>query len=90
MWSIYGNAFQYADKTLNNGGYTGGTDAASDRDALAAYTKAVSDGASPLDFVFYVPKGYGPPKGSGLPNLEETEDPAKILTADFGKGKEIW
>ena len=90
MWSIYGNAFQYADKTLNGGGYTGGTEAASDRDAFAAYIEAISGGASLLDFMFYVPKGYGPPVGMELPNVEEAEDPAKILTADFGRGKEVW
>lgn len=86
MYSIYGCAFQYADKTLNDGGYTGGTGG----EAIAKYIDAVSNGASPLDFVLYVPKGYGPPDGTELPNLEETEDPAKILRADFGKGKEIW
>ena len=90
MYSIYGCAFQYADKTLNGGGYTGGTGAASGREAIGNYLTAVSNGASPLEFALYVPKGYGSPNGEQMPNLEETEDPAKILTADFGKGKEIW
>lgn len=36
-----------------------------------------------MDFVLYVPKGYGPPAGTVLPNVEETDDPTKILTALF-------
>lgn len=86
LYSIYGCTFQYADKTLNGGRYTG----TGDREAIGTYTEAVSGGAQPLDFVLYVPVGYGPPDGTHLPNVEETEDPSKILRADFNKGKEIW
>jgi len=90
IMSIYGNAFQYADKTLNNGEYTGGTGTASDWEAIPKYVKAVSEGAQPLDFVLYVPGGFGPPEGAAVPNLKETDDPSKILTAHFNGGKEIW
>ena len=84
--SLYGSAFQYADKTLNGGAYTGTRDPG----VVSKYLEAVKNGASPLDFVFYVPKEYGPPEGTEIPNLEVTADPAKILTAVFGGGKEIW
>ncbi|MEE8399544.1 MAG: hypothetical protein V3S89_11110, partial [Desulfobacterales bacterium] len=87
LYSIYGCAFQYADKTLNGAGYTG---AAGDREVIGTYTEAVSNGAPLLDFVLYVPKGYGAPEGTGLPNVEETEDPAKILKAHFDQSNEVW
>jgi len=90
IMSLYGNAFQYADKTQNNGGYTGSTGAASDREAISKYARAASEGAPLLDFVFYVPEGFGPPEGTTVPNLVETSDPARILTAHFAGGKEIW
>jgi len=85
--SLYGCAFQYADRTLNGGGYTSGS---RDPGVVSKYIEEVSEGATPLDFVLYVPKELGPPGGGSLPNLEVTEDPAKILTASFNGGKEVW
>jgi len=42
----------------------------------------------PLDFTFYAPSGFG---GSGkIPNVQETSDPAKILTVEFEKGRIRW
>ena len=90
LMSLYGQAFQYADKTLNAGSYTGGLDLESDLEAVNQYTKAVSEGAALLNFVLYVPGGYGNLAGSSVPNVEETEDPDKIFTARFNNGQEVW
>ncbi|GAG33560.1 unnamed protein product, partial [marine sediment metagenome] len=90
LLSLYGYAFQYADKTLNGGGYTGSLDQDSDLEAANNYIKAVSDGAAPLDFVLYVPVRYGSSVGISIPNVEETSDPEKILTAHFNGGQEAW
>ena len=88
--SMYGYAFQYADKTLNGGGYTGSTGITSDPQAVSNYIEAVSKGDDLLDFVLYVPKGYGVSNGASVPNVEETEDPDKVFRASFNKGKEVW
>ncbi len=90
LMSLYGQAFQYADKTLNGGGYTGSLGPESDLEAANHYIKAVAEGANPLNFVLYVPGGYGNLAGSSVPNVEETEDPDKILTARFNNGQEVW
>ncbi len=90
LGSLYGSAFRYADKTLNGDAYTGGAGPRTDPEAIGKYLKAVSGGAPTLDFVLYVPKGYGVPDGTSLPNLEETEDPDKVLTASFNGGQEVW
>jgi len=90
VMSLYGYAFQYADKTLNGGGYTGGTGLDSDLEAANQYLKAVSDGAAPLDFLVYVPEGYGNLAGASIPNVEETADPDKLLTACFNNSQEVW
>ena len=52
--------------------------------------KDVSEGASPIAFTFYIPKGYGPAGASQLPNVTETDDPDKIFRAYFDSGKEVW
>ena len=90
LMSIYGAAFQYADKKLNDGGYTGSTVRQSKPSAIQDYVDAVSRGVQSLDFVLYVPSGYGPPGGRSVPNIVETEDPAKVLTAHFESSREIW
>jgi len=90
IMSIYGLAFQYADKVLNGGSYTGSTGVTSDLEAANQYIKAVAEGSALLVFVLYVPKGYGNLAGNSVPNVEETEDPAKILTALFSNGQEAW
>lgn len=89
--SLYADAFQYADKTGNGCGYTGSRDASvSDPCAIATYLEAVSNGAAPLDFTLYVPGGYGSLGGTAIPNVEETADPAKVFTAHFNGGREVW
>lgn len=85
-FSVYGCAFQYADKALNDSGYTG----SGSRDAVSTYMKAVSEGASPLDFMLYVPEGFGTFNGKSLPNVAESDDPSKILRASFSNGNEWW
>ncbi|HOI12720.1 MAG TPA: hypothetical protein PLG75_02620 [Methanoculleus sp.] len=89
--SLYGTAFRYADKTLNNGRYTGSIDqAVCDPRAVAAYIRATSNGAAPLDFTLYVPAGFGSLAGVKIPNVEETDDPGGIFTARFAGGREVW
>jgi len=89
--SLYGTAFRYADKTRNNGAYTGSLDqAVSDPRAVGAYFEAVSNGAIPLDFTLYVPAGFGSLAGVKIPNVEETGDPGRVFTAHFAGGREVW
>ncbi|AKB80206.1 hypothetical protein MSHOH_3723 [Methanosarcina horonobensis HB-1 = JCM 15518] len=89
--SLYGTAFQYADKTRNGGAYTGSTDQlTSNPSSIKNYLQAVSDGADPLNFTLYVPAGYGKLKAHRIPNVEETDDPRKVFTAHFGSGVEVW
>jgi len=90
LQSLYGAAFQYADKALNGGAYTGSTELKSDADSIKKYFEAVSAGADPLNFTLYVPPEYGSPDTVKIPNVEETEDPRKIFTAHFNGGLEVW
>jgi hypothetical protein len=90
LQSMYGLAFQYADKTLNNGTYTGSLGLQSDPNSIDEYVKAVKEGASRLAFTLYVPKGYGKMGNESIPNIAETEDPGKVYTSHFNGGKEIW
>jgi hypothetical protein len=91
LQSLYGLAFQYADKALNGGSYTGSqSPALSAPDSLSNYLKTVSQGAVPLNFRLYVPRGYGSLETFKMPNVEETEDPNKIFTAHFNSGQEVW
>jgi len=53
-------------------------------------SRAVSEGAAPLDFVLYVPGGYGAPNGTSVPNVEETENPGKILSVSFNQNREVY
>jgi hypothetical protein len=88
--SMYGLAFQYADKTQNNGAYTGSPDLKSDPESIEKYLEAVEKGAEPIKFTLYVPKGHGKLGERKIVNIAETEDPRKIYTADFKEGGEIW
>ncbi|OBR94198.1 DUF362 domain-containing protein [Clostridium autoethanogenum] len=82
--SLYGTAFQYADKVLNDGAYTKSIDEMiSDPKSINKYIESVSAGAAPLNFTLYVPMGYGKLSGVNIPNVVETEDPKKIYTAHF-------
>ncbi len=86
--SLYGCAFQYADKLQNYGGYTGSTDQnSSNPNSIQNYLHAVSMGANPLNFTLYVPKGYGSLEGVVITNVEETQSPERLYTVQY---KEIW
>jgi len=89
--SLYGWAFRYADLTQNKGRYTGKILSQPNEQALDRYISDVfKDQVSPLDFIFYVPKGYDAIAGFKMPNVKVTADPALILTANFAGGDEIW
>ena len=89
--SLYGHVFRYADLTQNQGRYTGTALFQPEPEAAQRYVTEVLSGESqPLDFTFYVPPGYGNLGGSNVPNVEETSDPAKMLTATFAGGQEVW
>ena len=88
---LYSSAFRYADLTQNEGRYTGTMRSQPNPEAISNYISEVLSGKQkPLDFTLYVPAGYGNVAGADVPNVEETADPAKILTASFAGGKEIW
>ena len=55
LQSLYGAAFQYADKVFHGGAYTGSKEMTSDPKSIGMYFNAVSEGASPMAFVLYVP-----------------------------------
>ena len=89
--SLYGMAFSYADKTVNNGLYTGSIDQIeSYTNAINVYFEAVSKGSDPMDFILYVPVGFGSIGNVKIPNVTETDDPSKIFTAHFNQGLEVW
>ena len=89
MLSLYGFAFQYADKKMNGGKYTS-PGPAPNPEAIQNYKEDTAKGASPMDFMLFVPKGYGNLNGTRLPNIQETEDPGKVFTASFSLGREVW
>jgi hypothetical protein len=62
----------------------------SELEAANCYIDAVSQGAKPMNFVLYVPSGFGTMAGRSVPNVEETDDPAKVFTARFNNGREVW
>jgi Domain of unknown function (DUF362) len=90
--SLYGLAFQYADKAFGGGKYTGSTELMVDptSPALSDYLQKVAAGGDLLPFVFYVPAGFGQLLGKPMPNIQETQDPNKVLTAAFNGGTEVW
>lgn len=89
--SLYGMAFQYADKVLKAGVYTGSIDGQiSNPNSVDRYFEAVSKGADLLNFTLYVPVGYGSLEKVKIPNAEETDDPKKMWTAHFNGGREVW
>jgi len=89
--SLYGLAFRYADLTQNNGRFAGKIRSQPDPEALSRYVSGVTSGKqTPLNFTFYVPAGYDSVAGVKVPNVEVTTDPARILTATFTGGQEVW
>ena len=90
-WGLFGSAFRYADLTQNDGLYAGPIRSQPDPEAISRYMTKVADGeAKPLDFTLYVPPGFGSVAGKKVPNVEETIDPAKVFTASFSGGAEVW
>ncbi len=84
-------AVYYADLTQREGKYLGGSGRLPDPEKLRQYVAAVQKGQDqPMDFIFYVPPGYESLGGSPLPNVEVTEDPARILTVRFQGDREVW
>lgn len=81
QYSVYGFAFQYCDLTMNSGSYSKFSN------PLDEYFKDVKAGKEPLNFVFYVPVGYGKVSGRKIPNVIETEDPKLVFTVHF---EEVW
>lgn len=82
--SMYGFAFRYADKTMNNGDYTGGINQIEDNKySINKYFEALSNNEEPLKFIMYVPVGYGKLNGKNVPNVIETKNKLKIFTVEF-------
>lgn len=89
--SLYGLALYHADRRQNGGKYAGPLRFEPDPEGAQRYIDDVAGGKTPaLDFVFHVPPGFGAMAGVNLPNVEETGDPARVFTASFAGGKEIW
>jgi hypothetical protein len=79
--SLYGSACAFADHRQNGRSFLGNVRGIPDPEAAQKYVAAVREGRmKPLDFTFYTLSGYG---GNHLPNVEETSDPAKVLTVVF-------
>ena len=79
LQSLYGAAFQYADKVFHGGAYTGSEEMTSGPESIGMYFNAVWEGAAPMVFVLYVPPGYASLEAIKIPNVEETENPGKDL-----------
>jgi len=87
--SLYGFAFQYADRKMNGGKYIGRSPAPNP-EAIQNYKRDTEKGAPPMDFMLFIPRGYGNLNGTRLPNIQETEAPDKVFTASFDRGREVW
>ena len=82
---------RYADLTQNDGKYLGHIRSEPDPEGVQRYfAEALGATVAPLDFVVYVPAGYGNVGGSDVPGVEETDDSDKLFTAVFDGGKETW
>jgi len=89
--SMYTSAFFYADLTQNGGEYAGKIRNRPDADAVGRYMADLAAGKTkPLDFTLYVPAGFEALAGAPIPNVEATADPARVFTASFSGGKEVW
>ena len=84
-------AFSHADNTQNRGEYAGRIVSEPDPAGLDRYVRGVAEGKEkPLDFTIYVPPGFENLSGAVIPNVEVATDPARVFTASFAGGKEIW
>ncbi|MFX0027683.1 MAG: DUF362 domain-containing protein [Candidatus Hermodarchaeota archaeon] len=89
--SLYGNALFYADLTQNGAQYAGNLRNHPDIQAVNRYIADVNNNKmKPLNFVVHVPTGFNVLAGKEIPNVEVTDDPAKIFTASFRNGAEVW
>jgi hypothetical protein len=89
--SVYASALLYADLTQNGGQYAGAIRSQPNLEAIDRYVEGALEGeVKPLDFAVYVPVGFDNLSGKRIPNVEPTDDPAKILTASFAGGREVW
>ncbi|MBI9075238.1 MAG: DUF362 domain-containing protein [Desulfatibacillum sp.] len=89
LFSLWGSAFGYADRVLNDSRFVGGVFGAPNAKAPKMYLEALKNNETgPLDFTLYVPVGYG--AGGKLPHVKETSDPARVFTAEFDQGKIRW
>jgi hypothetical protein len=88
--SLYGLALQYADKRYNGGVLTGSTGMDSHPDTTRRYFQAIESGMSALDFILYVPSGFGKLNDESIPNVIETDNPHLIFTAHFNNDEDIW
>lgn len=80
-FNIYARMLKYSDISLNADGH----------DVFREYIEETLSGeVKPLDFRIYMPAGYDNLSGKLMPNVEVTDDPARVLTASFAGGKEIW
>ncbi|MBW2365486.1 MAG: hypothetical protein JRF25_10580, partial [Deltaproteobacteria bacterium] len=88
---LYSLLMFYADLTQNGGEYAGELLRQPDPEAVNRYMSDVSEGKiKPHDFTFYVPDGFDNLSGNLVPNVEITDDPDRLFTANFNGGKEIW
>ena len=89
--SMYVSALLYADLTQNGGQYAGQIWNQPNLEAINHYVeKAATKEVESLQFKVYMPAGYDNLSGKAVPNVKITDDPAKILTAEFAGGKEVW
>ena len=85
--SLYGSAVAFADSRQNGRQLIGRVRGVPDPGAAQKYVEAVRDGRmKPLDFTFFTMPGYG----GNLPNVVETNDPAKVLTVVFAGDVRPW
>ena len=86
--SLYGDAFQYADRALNGRHYAGAARNRPNPDAFQQYFQDLESGnRQPLEFTLYVPVGFGSIGGKPVANVTETMNPGIVLTATFGSGE---
>jgi len=89
--SLYGLAFRYADLTQNSGRHTGGIRSRPNPGSVDRYVAGVQQGSERgLDFVVYVPPRFETMSGGSVPNVQSTSDPARVWTASFLGGQEVW
>jgi hypothetical protein len=88
--SLYGFAFQYAEKKYWGNKPIPPDVSASFSEKVRRYAQEVSAGRESMAFTLYVPEGFGHPTGASVPHVTETRDPAKVFTALFNNGQESW